>query len=459
MSEIICGELFYKRKKYHFTFQDNILNMLPSKLEPFYSMLFDYDEKETPNCNINGITEKKYNICFIDVKPRPVGSGVLRCFVPAYTLNKSNGLIPPPKADKIENIIFKGHAIDNFYPPKRIITNEPKGKNISININLDKFKAEKYDFKDEIIQIFSGYNMPNSNNSNEVLNVSSYFEISFKKPKSITSILKTYLKVQKLFGFLNNRQIVTWDSITLQKKIYIEEIQQNITIEFNLYVAYDPSKSIDIGSFSDSITLEDIKDYFPVLYTTLTRKDYNIYYLPLNKNDNSIVTNDYFLKIAYTFESQMLKCYPKFKSDINQNFKYSKSLLLRNITKELSRLSKIAGTGKKRKYLEDFYGKIKNIEGTLEEKLLFCLRKFDSVILARKNLMQSHYGLQDIPYQTISKSFSVRRNKIAHGIYVGNFEDIDIISYTLVKMCIYCLILEHCNIPIEEITKICNKLF
>ena len=40
MNEIICGELIYKRKKYHFTFQDNILTMLPTKLEEYFSNFF-----------------------------------------------------------------------------------------------------------------------------------------------------------------------------------------------------------------------------------------------------------------------------------------------------------------------------------------------------------------------------------------------------------------------------------
>ena len=52
MNEIICGELIYKRKKYHFTFQDNILTMLPTKLEEYFSNLFFSDEEKVLNTNI-----------------------------------------------------------------------------------------------------------------------------------------------------------------------------------------------------------------------------------------------------------------------------------------------------------------------------------------------------------------------------------------------------------------------
>lgn len=459
MNEIICGELIYKRKKYHFTFQDNILTMLPTKLEEYFSNLFFSDEEKVLNTNIQGITEKNYYICFIDVKPRPIGSGALRCFVPAYVLNKSNGLVPVPKADKIERIVFKGPAIDNFYHPKKIVTSKAKDRNVIIDVNLDNFKAEEFEFKDEIVKIYSGYVMPYSKSINEVLNVSSFFELCFKKPKSINSILKTYLKVQKFFGFLNNRRIIHWDSIILKKTVFLENEAKPLTVNLFLYVAQDPKINIDIQNYFNSITFEDIKDYFSELYKYTTRKDYNVYYMPLNKNENSFIDNDKFLKIAYTFEFQMRKSYPNFKSSVNENFKYSKNFILNSINKEISRLSDIVGTSKKKKYLNQFKEIIEKSDGNLEEKILYCFKKFDTILFAKKNIMQSNYGIKNLTYETLSKSFIKRRNKIAHGEFTGNFENIDVISYYLVEICVYCLILVHCSVSTEQIKKICDKLF
>ena len=301
--------------------------------------------------------------------------------------------------------------------------------------------------------------MPYSQNINEVLNVSSYFEICFNKPKSVNSILKTYLKVQKLFGFFNNRRIINWDSITLRKTVLIEDEEKPLSVDLFLYVAQDPKKNIDIEGYRNSITFEDIKDYLPELYKNITRKDYNVYYMPLNKNENSIVDNDKFLKIAYTFESQMRRIYPNFKSSINENFKYSRKYILKSINNELARLSSINGAGKKKKYLNQFKEIIEKSDGNLEEKILYCFKRFDTILLSKKNIMQSSYGIKDLSYESLSKSFIKRRNKIAHGEFTSGFEDIDMISYTLVKMSIYCLILERCSVPLEQIKKICNKIF
>ena len=458
MNEIICGELIYKRKKYHFTFQDDILTMLPTKFKNYFSDLFS-DEEKISRANLHGITEKNYYICFINVKPKQVGSGVLRSFVPAYVLNKNNGLIPVPKADKIEKIIFKGPAIDNFYLPKRIVKQNTTGNNVSIDVNLENFESEDYELKNEIIKIYSGYVIPYSKSINEVLNVASYFEICFKEPKSINSILKTYLEIQKFFGFLNNRRIIKWDSIILRKTVLIENEEKPLTINLFLYVAQNPNNNIDIENHMKSITFEDVENYLPELFKNITRKDYNVHYLPLNKRENSIIDNDKFLKIAYTFESQMKKSYPNFKASVNENFKYSKNFILKNINKELSRLSNIEGTKKRRKYLNQFKENIKKSDGNLEEKLLYCFRKFDAVLSTKKTSMQTYYDIQDLNYETLSKSFVKRRNKIAHGEFTGVFEYKDIIAYSLVKICIYCLVLEHCSVPIEQIKKICNKLF
>lgn len=459
MSEIICGELIYKRKKYHFSFQDDILTLLPSKLEPYFSTLFNSDEEKVSYTNLNGKTEKNYNICFIHVKPNPIGSGAFRCFVPAYVLNKNNGLIPVPKADKIEKIIFKGPAIDNFYFPKKIVSDITKNRNVNININLNNYKAEEFEFKDEIIKIYSGYTLPRSKSINEVLNVSSFFEISFKKPKNVNYILKTYLKVQKFFGFLNNRRSINWNSITLRKTVYVESEENPLSIDLSLYVAHNPKDTIDLESYQKSITYEDIKDYLSELYKNVTKKDYNVYYMPLNRNDNSMIDNDKFLKIAYTFESQMRKNYRNFKSSINENFKYSKKIILKNINIELDALSNIDGTAKKKKYLNQFKDIIEKNDGNLEEKILYCFKKFDPVISRKKDSMQSHYNIKDIPYSFLAKQFVKRRNKIAHGEFISSFEPLDIISYHLVQICIYCLILERCSVPLEQIKKICSKLF
>ena len=69
-------------------------------------------------------------------------------------------MVPVPKPDKIERIIFKGAAIDNFYHPKKIVTSKAKDRNVIIDVNLDNFKAEEFEFKDEIVKIYSGYVMP-----------------------------------------------------------------------------------------------------------------------------------------------------------------------------------------------------------------------------------------------------------------------------------------------------------
>lgn len=59
----------------------------------------------------------------------------------------------------------------------------------------------------------------------------------------------------------------------------------------------------------------------------------------------------------------------------------------------------------------------------------------------------------------MAQSFSKRRNKISHGESTGNFNDREIISYILLRMCIYCLTLERCKFSFEDIEKMVNKLF
>lgn len=461
MIETICGELIYKRKKYHFSFQDNILTMIPLKLKKYSFADFFIDEDDTTNVNINinGITEKNFHICFLNVKPKKFGSGTFRCFVPAYILNKNNGLYPVPKINNIESIIFKGAPIDNFYHPKQIVNYNNNNKDITINVNLNEYTPEKFELNNETIIISSEYVVPYSRNINEVLNVSSSFEIQFKNPQKICNILKTYFKIQKFFGFLNNRKIIKWDTIILRKKVYLEDQKKYLPIDLFLYIAHDPNTKTDIENYMNSITFKDIKNNFLEIYKNVTKKDYNVYYMPLNKKENLLVDNDKFLKIAYTFESQMRVSYPDFKSSINENFYYSKNYILENINAEIKSLSTINGTKKKIKYLNQFKDIIEKSDGNLEEKILYCFKKFDNIISSKKDALLSNYHLKNLSYEALSKAFVKRRNKIAHGEFTGNFEDIDIISYILLQICIYCLILERSSVSLESIQNICNKLF
>lgn len=73
--------------------------------------------------------------------------------------------------------------------------------------------------------------------------------------------------------------------------------------------------------------------------------------------------------------------------------------------------------------------------------------------------MITNYEIDTIKDGVLAEKFSKRRNGISHENFVDAFTDIEIISYELVRMCIYCITLERCKMLEEKISNIVNKLF
>lgn len=99
------------------------------------------------------------------------------------------------------------------------------------------------------------------------------------------------------------------------------------------------------------------------------------------------------------------------------------------------------------------------MEGILPEKVTYSLRKYKEIISNKKKLMLNNYEISTVKDGILADKFSKRRNDISHGNFVDAFTDIEIISYELVRICIYCITLERCKMSEERINNIVNKLF
>lgn len=473
MDKIICGELEFNNNKYYFNFRNNILVIQPEEMEDYNKWwVYNLGKESTMDkrINVEGETNEGKYICFVDVKFSQLGRGILKAFVPAYVLGKGNSVNPLPKCIDIEKMSFEGKSLDKFCYPKRIIKRNDfyEEKTLKLELDYNQFKNQKFTIAKDVFEYNIHWTMPHNSDINNVLNVKTLLSVTFGNPKSINEIVDYYRKVEKFFCFLNNRRIVKFSDIKLKKMepvIYgFENDIKDMEFQFTLYIT-EPQEEIDILDDLNCIRLDDVKEKYSKLYKNIINEDFLIYYYPLNKKEDSLVDNDKYTQVSSVFESEFRKLFPDFKSSINEEYKEIKNGILKHISNKKIKLKKNKNALSKKqvkvmlKYCDYFSKIVSNIDGNLEEKITFSYDRYQFILEKRRKQLLDAYHINGIKNTILAKSFSDRRNKISHGKSTGNFNEPEIISYILLRMCIYCLTLERCNFSFDEIDSMVNKLF
>ncbi len=476
MSQIICGDLEFDNIKYKFDFRDNILVLLPEELQQYAKWRFEHLGKKErfDYVNVEGVTNNGWYICFVHIKFFHLGRGALQAFVPGYAVCKANGITPLPTCEQIEKIRFYGDCLDKFYYPKRVVETSDfvHSKDIKFEIKKQKMKTDDFMVNKDKYSFGVYWTAPYSSNINVVLDVSSYLEIKFDNCKNITEIIDYYLNVKKFFSFINNRKYIKFERIIAFRNDNISygfEKQDNIRsieIEFELYFV-DPDEKFDLNTSLNTVRLEDLDNKFCRIYKEVTKEKFFTQYYPLSTSDNHYIDNDKYVSVSSAFESEFDKLHPKFKSTISSEYNEIKQIILKSIsnkkyrTKEKLKNDKVNNKSLKTTINEcDYFSKIiKNIDGTLHEKIVYSYKKYNNIIESKRNKLLKNYELDKAKAGVLANKFVKRRNDISHGNGTGQFDSLEIIAYELLRICIYCITLERCKFSEEKIKEFIEKIF
>ena len=250
-----------------------------------------------------------------------------------------------------------------------------------------------------------------------------------------------------------------------KEKVRIDKDEvKDVDFVFTLYVA-ETSEKIDLPQDLDYVCLDDISDNYIELYKNIIKEDFYIEHYPFNKSEASYINNSKYTQLSSAFESEFGKIFPDFKSSINEAYKLVKNELLNYTEKQMLSLSngnektQAPFAKKEQKYYQYFYKILENIDGNLEEKIGYAFNKYTNVFEKYRESLLKNYNIPKVKNGTLAKSFANRRNGKMHGMSIGKFTAEEIVSYELIKECVYCLTLERCGFSLEEIGKIVNKIF
>lgn len=463
-SDIIDGKVIYNNSEYCFNYSNNRITLYPKELEDrwksFRDMFSCANLKNNDNTiNVYGETSDGNPIAFIKLKFNVIGRGIFRSFVPAYILGDCNAISQLPEIKNFKKMTFKGNCIDNLYNPMNLLKNightkklkplikfnEPKVVETALDINNDKWKFN-------IV-----WNIPYQD-KNTVITLNSQLSINFNKLKNIDEIVEYYIKIEKLFGFLNNRQHVVFSEINLYSDIrFHDEIFDKIRkdyVTFHLYINEKENVKYDLPNKYKQIQIKDLFEHMEDLYNEINNNSFIYNSLPKNSYDSEHLDNNTFINITSAFESEFDRAYPNYKANKNANYKRVKNKILKYIED-----CKLSETNHTIKYIDNFYNSINNLEGTLPEQICYALKEYTKPLEKIKQRLFVYYKITNVNNGELAQTFADKRNSIAHGKEIKEFTDMEVVSYVLVERLIYCLLLKRVGFSIAEINIILDKIF
>ena len=465
MENIICGVLKGKRK-FYFTFDTDskILTIQPTKMNMFPSFIpddeFDDFSISKKRMSINGETNNRNYIEFIDVKFLSIGRGCFQAWVPAYIIGNANALSFIPKPNAIKKISFKGECIDRFMTSKGTVSDNWDYNNNKLQINIDygKDKIKKFKYNDLEFSLIPGWTLISSQKDvRSLLNMQTSLNVESKKNMSIKDIIELYKKVEKLFSFICYRRHVEFDSIVLTQTeaVIFDKTPRDTQISFELHVSSDDGK-YDLPKIGKHMILDDYADNIPGLIKSLCEDDYMLLSFPDNSLKVNIIDNNKYLCISSAFEAEFDLLFPNFKSNKNKNYHTAKECAIKFLSEQTNNLQNNCQT---RKYYNDFIKYIESFEGRLEEQISHMFKLYSYIVESERNLYKREYPNINFDDASLAKSFADKRNNLSHGSKLEKFKTLEMASYSIVRKINYAMVLERSGFNKEQIHKIINQIF
>lgn len=461
---IIDGKITYDNQEFCFNYNDNIITLYPEKLEDRWksmkNMFLKANLKDNNNTiNLYGETSNGEPIAFIKLSLKMVGRGIYRSFVPAYIIGNCNAISPLPEIKNFKKMILKGACVDYLYNPRQLIKELSATKKFKPIIKFNEMKNVRKRIKvnNDNWNFGVAWNMPYKER-NTIINLNAGLSIDFQNLKNVDEIIEYYIKIEKLFCFLNNRKHVIFSSIKLYKDIkFYDDILKKVKkdyITFVLNINERKDVEYDLPDKHRQISILDLNNHIEAIYNGINEDPFIDESLPNNTYESNHVSVENFIRTTSAFESEFDRTYPKYKTNKKGNYKRVKNKILDYIEE-----CKKGESNHTIEYINEFYNAIDNLEGTLPEQICCALKEFTKPLEKLKQRLFVHYNITKVNNAELAQQFARKRNYIAHGRELQEITDIEIVVYILVERLIYCLLLKRVGCSIDEITIILEKIF
>lgn len=443
------GKFEFKGKMYPFYYEGSLVTVVQQPWE--YN---DDFEKVSYVEKIEGLTNSNKVIVFLKCEFQ--GGSFKEIY--SNVIFSTKGFVLFGESDCSFNCIeFESDALNTFYPPiqlvdRKALLNEKVYKvkdyvdtteRFDTIVNEENIKMElsipwKFSLRPEDKAIGEKY---------------SVWRMEFETPKCSEDIAKYYLYLLDFLVFVNFRKNVAIEHFTLYK---VEDMTYNkvgIGKFFSNQTGYD--SKVENSIIFEDLTHDEISRLFSCISIQRKQDSYNDSYIPENaKKYRSFNWIDW-LNTALSFEGEYCKRYKDLKSQSDSNFANAKEYLLTQIDNKIKE-SGVSIKNKRNSAWSKFKHLIEHTDTRLEEKFRFSLNQFsDEISVIKSQLLKKYKISEDVD---LAIDYADYRNHLAHGDIV-EMSDSNVVNFILMRVFIYCFILERADISKDVRKKAVEKLF
>ncbi|MCD8379711.1 MAG: hypothetical protein LUC95_05240 [Lachnospiraceae bacterium] len=443
------GKFEFRGKMYPFYYEGSLVTVVQQPWE--YN---DDFEKVSYVEKIEGLTNSNKVIVFLKCEFQ--GGSFKEIY--SNVIFSTKGFVLFGESDCSFNCIeFESDALNTFYPPiqlvdRKALLNEKVYKvkdyvdtteRFDTIVNEENIKMElsipwKFSLRPEDKAIGEKY---------------SVWRMEFETPKCSEDIAKYYLYLLDFLVFVNFRKNVAIEHFTLYK---VEDTTYNkvgIGKFFSNQTGYD--SKVENSIIFEDLTHDEISRLFSCISIQRKQDSYNDSYIPENaKKYRSFNWIDW-LNTALSFEGEYCKRYKDLKSQSDSNFANAKEYLLTQIDNKIKE-SGVSIKNKRNSAWSKFKHLIEHTDTRLEEKFRFSLNQFsDEISVIKGQLLKKYKISEDVD---LAIDYADYRNHLAHGDIV-EMSDSNVVNFILMRVFIYCFILERADISKDVRKKAVEKLF
>lgn len=443
------GKFEFRGKMYPFYYEGSLVTVVQQPWE--YN---DDFEKVSYVEKIEGLTNSNKVIVFLKCEFQ--GGSFKEIY--SNVIFSTKGFVLFGESDCSFNCIeFESDALNTFYPPIQLVDRKAL-------LNKKVYKVKDYvDTTERFDTIVNEENIkmelsipwkfslrPEDKAIGEKYSV---WRMEFETPKCSEDIAKYYLYLLDFLVFVNFRKNVAIEHFTLYK---VEDTTYNkvgIGKFFSNQTGYD--SKVENSIIFEDLTHDEISRLFSCISIQRKQDSYNDSYIPENaKKYRSFNWIDW-LNTALSFEGEYCKRYKDLKSQSDSNFANAKEYLLTQIDNKIKE-SGVSIRNKRNSAWSKFKHLIEHTDTRLEEKFRFSLNQFsDEISMIKSQLLKKYKISEDVD---LAIDYADYRNHLAHGDIV-EMSDSNVVNFILMRVFIYCFILERADISKDVRKKAVEKLF
>lgn len=443
------GEFEFKGKMYPFYYEDSLITVIQ------HPRKYNEDFKDIKSIEkLVGLTNSNKVIVFLKCEVQ--GGSFKELY--SNIIISTKGFILFNESDCHFNCVeFESDALNTFYPPIQLtdVKSLLKEKVYKIKDPIDiteKFRTT-VNTENIIIELSIPWKFSIRPEDRSIGEKHSVWRMKFENPKCSEDVAKYYLYILDFLVFINFRKNITINHFTLYNEDNSKYSEVGIGKFFSYQSGYD-SKMENSIVFKD-LTQDEWGQLFSCIAMQRGQKSYNDSYIPQNtKKYRSFNWIDW-LNTALSLEGEYCKVYKDLKYQSDPGFADAKEYLLKQIDDRVAE-TELSINNKKNEAWSKFKHLIMHTDTRLEEKFEFLLEHFSEEISMLKLQFLKKNNVPDSV--KLSSEYADYRNHLAHGDVV-DISDSNVVNFSLMRVFIYCLILERAGISQDARKKIVEKLF